>query len=254
MEYAKPRAVNGLSECYFYHSMDLPGIGMVKGNWDLRQNIDEYLGRADFKGKRVLDVGCASGFLSFHMEKQGADVVSFDLDKNLDWDMVPFAKWEHLHHISNERKTIVDRLNNSFWLAHRLLDSRAKVAYGSVYAIPEAIGAVDYSVYGSILLHLRDPFLALQNGLRLTREKVIVSDVLRGVKIKTGEPYLGFLPDFKTVEPKDAWWDVRPEWVVAAIGALGFEKTKITYHTQKYEGRDIELYTVVGTRTHGTVD
>ena len=104
-----------------------------------------------------------------------------------------------------------------------------------------------------LLLHLRDPFLALQNGLKLTTHSVIVAEALRGQRQKTTEPFLGLLPDAKTVEPKDTWWDIRPEWVVRAIGVLGFEDVKINYHTQKYEGRDIQLYTVVGKRTHGNV-
>jgi len=251
--YAEPRVITDVKDCYFYHTMELPGIGTVQGNWDLRPKLNDYLGRLSFQGKRVLDIGCASGILSFYMESQGADVVSFDLDKTGDWDMVPFAKWGDYQHIANERKDLIDRLNNAYWLAHRLLHSRAKVVYGSVYAIPNAIGPVDVSVYGSILLHLRDPFLALQNGLKLTKDTVVVSEGLRGQTIQTTEPYLGFLPEANTIEPKDTWWDIRPEWVVRAIGVLGFEDASVNYHTQKYEGRDIECYTVVARRKHGTV-
>jgi SAM-dependent methyltransferase len=249
--YAAPRRISKIKNCYFYHTMILPGIGTVQGNWDLNQNLRKYLGDVNFSEKRVLDVGCASGVLSFYMEQQGAEVISFDLDKNGDWDMVPFAKYKKLTYIRKDRKKIIDRLNNAYWLAHRLLDSKAKVVYGSVYAIPDAIGQVDISVYGSILLHLRDPFLALQSGLRLTRQVAIISEVLRDQQVKTTEPYLGFLPDARTVEPKDTWWDIRPEWVIAAIGVLGFEDTEIIYHTQRFEGRDIGCYTIVGRRTHG---
>jgi len=81
-----------------------------------RDNLGAYLGGFSFKGKRALDVGCASGILSFFMESKGAEVVSYDLDKNCDWDMVPFAKWEHYQHISTERKPIIDRQNNAYWL------------------------------------------------------------------------------------------------------------------------------------------
>lgn len=249
--FAEPRVVTDTKDCYFYHTMELPGIGKIAGNWDLNRNIRSYLGNVSFKGKRVLDVGCASGVLSFFMEEQGAEVVSFDMDKNVAWDMVPYAKWEHFHHILQERRAIIDKLNNGFWLAHRTLNSKVKAVYGSVYAIPEAIGPVDICVFGSILLHLRDPFLALQNGLKLTREKVIVSDVLRAPATAAQEPCLVFLPDAKTVEPKDTWWDVRPAWVARALGVLGFEKTTTTYHVHKYDGQDYQCYSVVGTRTHG---
>src|SRR5262245_36356241 len=66
--YAQPREVTELSDCWFYHTADIPGHGCVQGQWDLRPNIDRYLGGVNFHGKRVLDVGAASGFLTFNME------------------------------------------------------------------------------------------------------------------------------------------------------------------------------------------
>src|SRR5882757_1376055 len=122
--YSEPRNVSNQNECYFYHTMDLPGIGRIEGNWDLHPKLNEYLGNVRFGGRRVLDVGCANGILSFHMEKQGAEVVSFDLDKNQDWDIVPFAKWDQFEHIAADRKAIINRLNNAYWLAHNLLKSK----------------------------------------------------------------------------------------------------------------------------------
>jgi hypothetical protein len=130
------------------------------------------------------------------------------------------------------------------------MKSNAKVVYGNVYSIPKEIGAVDIAVYGSILLHLRDPFLALQNGARLARGALVVTDVLRVKSTKADEPVMGFLPDPKTIEPKDTWWDLRPELIVRMVGVLGFEDVTLTYHTQRYEGNREPLYTVVGRRTH----
>src|SRR5208337_2535780 len=158
--FATPRLVTDLSQCYFYHTIDLPEIGTMQGDWDLRGKLDDYLGRYDFRAKRVLDIGAANGMLSFWMEEQGADVVSFDLNRHGNWDMVPFANWFDYEYISNEKKTIIDKLNNAYWFCHRLQKSNAKVVYGDVYHIPREIGPVDIAVYGCILLHLRDPFLA----------------------------------------------------------------------------------------------
>jgi len=214
--------------------------------------MSEYLGDFDFRGKRVLDVGTANGILSFSMEKAGAEVVSFDLDKHGSWDLVPFANWTEHDHIARDHKAMIDQLNNAYWFCHRLYNSKAKVVYGNVYNIPEEIGLVDVAMYGCILLHLRDPFLALQSGLKITRESVIVTECLRGQVVPTFEPYMRFLPDAKTQEPKDTWWDLRPELIVRMIGVLGFEDTTITYHIQKYEGRELTMYTVVGRRMHGS--
>ena len=70
--YALPRVVTDLADCAFYHSMDLPGHGTVEGMFDLRGAVDEYLGGVDLRGKRVLELGTADGFLCFEMERRGA--------------------------------------------------------------------------------------------------------------------------------------------------------------------------------------
>ena len=216
--YASPRHIEDPSQCYFYHTMDLPGVGTVTGEWDLRGGLDRYLGGVSFTGKRVLDIGCASGVLSFYMESKGAEVVSFDLDKTGDMDLVPYARWNEYQTVMRGHKAFVDRLNNGYWLAHRLMESNAKVAYGNVYAIPEAIGPVDVCVFGACLLHLRDPFLALHNGLRITTRTVIVTDLLPRRSRREAlfgflsnasrrAPFLRFLPDPVSTEPKDGWWE-----------------------------------------------
>ncbi|EFK05550.1 conserved hypothetical protein [delta proteobacterium NaphS2] len=252
--YAEPKKIADIRDCYFYHTIDVPGYGTVNGNWDLRRGLNEYLGNVDFLGKRVLDVGTANGVLCFEMERQGAEIVAFDLSRDEKWDMVPFARWKEYEAISEDRKRIIDRLNNAYWFCHERLNSKAKVVYGNVYAIPVEIGPVDVAVYGSILLHIRDPFLALQSGARLTRETIIITEVHRGLTQKTSGPFMQFLPDPDTVEPKDTWWDLRPEVIVRMIGVLGFEDAKVTYHTQLYDGKENQLYTVVGRRTIGFLD
>ena len=59
--YEKPLHITSVEECNFYHSTDIPGTGLVEGQWDLRAGFDEYLGGYDFSGKRVLEIGPATG-------------------------------------------------------------------------------------------------------------------------------------------------------------------------------------------------
>ena len=63
--YAQPINARDIAECYFYHKMDLPGVGTVGGAWDLRNRFDDYVNNANFAGRSVLDIGTASGFLTF---------------------------------------------------------------------------------------------------------------------------------------------------------------------------------------------
>src|SRR5437870_33821 len=90
--FVAPRMVTDPASCRWYHTMDLPELGTVGGNgWDLRATIDDYLGRFDFTGMRCMDIGSASGYLTFELERRGArQVVSVDVDAERHcWDIVP---------------------------------------------------------------------------------------------------------------------------------------------------------------------
>jgi hypothetical protein len=39
--------VPGLLISNFYHTTDIPGIGVAEGQWDLRDGFNEYLGEFD---------------------------------------------------------------------------------------------------------------------------------------------------------------------------------------------------------------
>lgn len=156
--------------------MDLPGYGEVGGEWDLRGGEESYFGGVSFQGKRVLELGTASGYLCRFMEGKGAEVIGFDLPTDGSWDLVPFAGLDITSSKLSMRKH-VETLKNAWWFAHNLSGSRAKAVYGNIYDIPREIGPVDIATFGAILLHLRDPFQALYSALRLTRELVIVTEI-----------------------------------------------------------------------------
>lgn len=277
------RHVSDISDCYFYHVMDLPGYGTVGNEWDLRGNEDAYLGGVSFSAKRVLELGTASGYLCRYMESKGADVIGFDLSHEQSWEVVPFAKFDTVS-FRDQMKDHIRRLNNGWWLAHRVFESKAKVVYGNIYSIPDEIGPVDIATFGSILLHLRDPFHALYNALKLTRETVIVTEAhpfqatdsgLGSVApldsyfetkllkdpitskeeiFSSGGVFPGtlyFLPDPRINNPSAAvtWWCFPPEVICRFLGVLGFEATFVTEHCQLYQGKKTRLYTVVGKRT-----
>lgn len=283
--FALPRNVPDVANCDFYHVMDLPGYGTVGGEWDLRGREDAYLGDVPLQGKRVLELGTASGFLCRHMESKGASVVAFDISSEHSLDVVPFSKVDTASRAAM-MKTHVEKLKNGWWLAHRLLSSKASAVYGDIYAVPKTIGLVDISTFGAILLHLRDPFQALFNVLQLTRETVIVTEVhpvqpagssmgsliqpapITGVRrfVKryfglqtTGETpdvnshrgMLCFLPNYRSTDTDYVvtWWCFPPAVICEMLGVLGFERTTVTEHLQLFRGKEARMYTVVGWRT-----
>jgi hypothetical protein len=247
MVYTVPRLVQNLDECYFYHSMEIPGYGAVTGEWDLRPGIGKYLGGYDFRGKRALDIGSASGFLSFHMEGAGAEIVSYDLSEDHPWDVVPHGG-ALAPSIDADRRNHVRRINNGYWLAHRALGSTAKVAYGTVYDMPSGIGTFDVAVYGSILLHLRDPLLALESGARRVREAIVVADIAPlgpfGCLLK--RPL--YIPSRRRPQDWDSWWVLPPRLVAEHLAVLGFPQATTKWHRQLFRGKHRWLYTVVARR------
>jgi hypothetical protein len=289
--YARPREVTSPSECWFYHTMELDGFGVIAGQWDLRAGPDDYLGNVEFAGKRVLEIGTASGFLCFQMERHGAEVVAFDIAEGQMWDFVPMHGYANLNGYVEKCVRDFRRLHNSFWLGHRVTGSRAKVVHGNVYALPAEIGPVDVVTFGCVLLHLRDPFLALANGVRFARQTAIVTQPLtlrpfeqrlmgpeyeawrkgagaeffpparRSWKARLKSllgrtepelaeaPAMVFLPDFRNPEGLESWWFLTPTFVQNALGALGFEESRVNYHVQVFHGKRQPLYTVVAQRT-----
>jgi SAM-dependent methyltransferase len=253
--YAEPKLVTDLSECHFYHCMDLPGYGAVAGEWDLRGGESDYLGAVDFSGKRVLEIGAASGHLTFWMERAGADVVAYDLSPRHSVDVIPYARTD-VSALDARLAEHIDRLNNGFWLAHSVYGSRARLVYGTVYAIPPQVGTFDIGVVGSVLLHLRDPFLALQNVTRHVRETIVVAENtplfgrLPGAGRALGR-FLYFRPRAAKCDPPVTWWRLSPRAVQEMIAVLGFEHSDVRFHRQLFRGRSRRLFTVIGRRTHG---
>ncbi|MGD0273679.1 MAG: methyltransferase domain-containing protein [Gaiellaceae bacterium] len=248
--WAEPRNITSIDDCYFYHTMDIPNHGIVHGEWDLRGREASYLGDINLQGKRVLEVGTASGHLCFTMEKTGAEIVAYDLSDEQEWDIVPYAAYDYKKNIS-ERKEHMRRINNGFWFAHRAYNSHAKMTYGTVYDIPDDIGQYDVCTFGSILLHLRDPFLALQRVSAHVKETAIVSDVaptLTDNKLPDDTRFIEFLPNASTCSPTETWWRLPPELVSEFLQILGFVHTKISFHDQLYSDNEVRLYTVVGQR------
>ena len=247
--YAPPPAKRPeLDECTFYHTIELPGLGVQDGNWDLRPTIDAYLGRADFRGKRVLDVGAANGFLTFEMERRGADVVSFDLPAGGQWDLVPFAGLEErTAGLRAFYEAAVPRRTQAFWLAHSLFGSRARLYLGNVYDLPASLGTFQVAMVGMILGHLRDPFGALMSISRLVAETLIVTEVA----LDHEGAFAYFMPDASVPHDTASWWATSEDCRARMLGVLGFELESCERVAHHHVGGDQLVSTQVFRRARG---
>ena len=226
--YADPLPEAPLEDCHFYHTLDLPGIGTVTGMWDLRGSFEHYTNGYDFSGKRVLDIGTGSGFLSFSAEAAGArEVVSFDMDTSYRQDFLPFrdsVQYRARDGFAERHNAKIRQWHNAYWLAHSRLGSRAKAYYGDVYDLPAALGQFDVAIVGSILEHLADPVKALASVARRTDGAMLIVTPM----LDTDEPIARFMGHREHPAKNHAFWTYSRGTFYHVLGMLGFEMTEIS--------------------------
>ena len=287
-----------LNDCEWYHAMDIPGIpgdGITPSvSFDCREDIGNILGNLDYEGKKVLNLGSITGYLSFEAERRGGDVTSIDLNVDssqmskqqaTERDWVPRANEDWKKDLKAFMVREVLR-RNAFWYAHKALNSKSKMLISHANNLPEELEMQDIGIIFSVLLHIRDPFLALQRMCSHVNEKIVITE-LGGyptflykllpdstyIKIKDSiarfkeknetllnklpsfigkrlknRPSIKFLPEYGRNASK--WWAFKPETVIAMLKVLGFGKTRVNYHYYKHvNGKKIWNFTVVGERT-----
>jgi len=127
---------------------------------DLRTIVDR-LPWPDVAGKRCLDVGTYDGFFAFELERRGArEVVATDISDHEQWDW-PLATRragpEYLNAAAGPKKGL------GFEIAREALGSKVEKREINVYDLaPAEVGEFDVVVCGSLLLHLKNPFRALE--------------------------------------------------------------------------------------------
>jgi len=255
IKFAEPRVVADLSECFFYHTMTLPGFGEVHAHWDLRGRFDEYIGGVDLKDKSVIDIGTATGFLSFEAEERGASrVVSFDMAHAGLQTFLPFkdkpsfvdpAGWARQHNME------VESWKNAYWLCHRLLGSKAEVYYGDLNNLPTELGQFDVAIVGSVLEHLSDPISALASVSRLVRETIVVVTPL----IDSDDRFANFEGRAEHPEQDFTWWTFSRGLYREVFGMLGFEIEAINRgeYFYDYGQRNETRYTIVARKMSDTL-
>jgi SAM-dependent methyltransferase len=240
--FAAPLRVEDPADCGFYHTMEIPGHGIVTGQWDLRGGVDDYLGKVAFAGQRVLEIGPASGFLTFEMEKRGAEVVSVEVTAEHPWDFVPYPS-EKLEEVFGPHQWM-QRLKNSYWFTHAAHQSKAKVYYGDVYNLPAALGEFDIALMSSMLLHCRDPLRIVEQCGKMAR-LLIITDVFH--PDLEGTPVCRLAPDPQNLL-WHTWWQFSTQFFTQFLAVMGFTTTANT-HQQPYLGRAHTLFTIVAQRS-----
>jgi O-methyltransferase len=239
-------AVSSPDECSWYHTFDLPDGTVTRATWDLRDSVDDYLGRFDLSGKSVLEIGPASGFLTVAMEKRGGRVVCIENSPDQVWEHVPRRdidadRWLEL------RRAGAPMLFKSWWYAQNVHNCSANIVYCGVSALRDVANLLKFDVcfIGGVLQHVRYPIDVLWAASRIADVVIVTERYLPG--IESGRPLIQFAPAPDN-NYLDTWFLLSSTVITNAMSIFGFEQTrhqKFQVKVWKLQDRDIAKDTVV---------
>jgi tRNA (mo5U34)-methyltransferase len=230
---ASPAESDAVATHAWYHTIELPDGVVTNGRFDHRRLLPHYGLPEDLRGKRALDVGSGDGFWAFELERRGADVTSVDIETFTDVDLPPA-----LHSIFVESPVDLS-FRRGLEIARHRLGSGVKLVNTSVYDLdPAEVGHFDIVHAGDILLHLRDPILALQRMRAVTSGEAFFADYF-----DPGLDALGAgsgLTRYRGGWDDVTWWAPALSTLAQMISDAGFAEIQVvtTYALSEYDGRE----------------
>jgi tRNA (mo5U34)-methyltransferase len=197
----------------WYHTQELAPDLVTPGMFDLRPYVGRYGIPDDLAGRRCLDVGTFEGFWAFELERRGAEVVALDVDRIHELDWPPRLRPAR----DGER-------GEGFRLARDALGSSVRRVGMSVYeATPEALGGrFDLVFCGSVLIHLRDPMLALERMASLCTGRLVLAEEY--------SRKLSLVPlhaaEFRADGPWSVWWIPAARTWLRMVATAGFDDVR----------------------------
>ena len=204
--------VDELSKHGSYHSLELADGTVIPGLIGidaLKARIQSFPIPEDLRGKRVLDVGAASGWNSFEMERRGAEVVAVDC-----------VEFEEFH------------------MARKLLGSKVDYRILDVDELtPKSVGRFDYVLFFGVLYHLRHPLLGLERICALTSEAAFVESFVTDAGPDPAAPCtLEFYDTNELGGQIDNWCGPNTNCLMALCRAAGFARVVFEHKTDRRAG------------------
>lgn len=233
-------------DCDFYHTIALPDGRVIEGEWDLRGHESDYFGGLDLGGREVLEYGPASGFLSRAITEAGARLTVFDLPIGQGPEIMPFGDLGAGDEVVSGAFS-AGRLRNSWWFSRRVFGFDARAVYADIYRQPDDIGEYDVSIFGAILVHLSNPFQALREAAAITRETMVITDL---VSLPPIEQLPGLMQIGTSLPPIGHvhWWNYSASAFEVMLKRLGFGRQTMTLHSPKAMAGKPPMVTIVAHR------
>lgn len=187
------RALNAAGGAY--HHLDFGQGVILRGQYDMRRFVGYYDIPPDLTGQRVLDIGTSTGYFAFECARRGAEVVAVDI-----WEETPVG-------------TIAP-----------MLGLPIRYVRHSIYDLNSDFGQFDLVVCGSLLLHLPEPFGAVQRIKSVCRGRATVSTACVPDSRTNPEPVCRFYG--RKASDGDYWvyWALGQEALKRMFLAAGFSR------------------------------
>lgn len=234
---------------FWYHTVDL-GDGLVTpGSFDYRASIDQFGFPASLSGATALDVGSATGFFAFELERRGAAVVSVELPALSRWDHFPgetttgiigklrerlaFHSLRPQGEIAELFRSMADDelydvlLNGPFQFCRDRLRSKVERVYCTIYELEAALPnrRFDLVMLGDILVHSVDPLRALGQAAAVCANELVIADDIQG---DDNEPAaLRYVGGSRAESDIAEWWRPNVNWYRQVLARLGFREFEI---------------------------
>ncbi len=248
-ERVRAEGLGDVSRYFWYHTIDL-GRGLVTpGDYDFRGDIHRFPFPSDMHGRTALDVGSATGFFSFELEKRGADVTAVELPSLGAWDMpldgegaAIVERLRSYHGAATVEEAYHLHLDGPFQFCKKVLGSRVRRCRSSVYDLSPKVldrDGFDLVFVGDMLLHLMSPLKALAVLAPLCKRTMVLTQQLADEDNPLPQAlYIG------GDSPNDgrAWW--LPNWACfrQMLERLGFRDVRIVDHMSGVARRDWGIY------------
>ncbi|MEX2252610.1 MAG: methyltransferase domain-containing protein [Thermoleophilaceae bacterium] len=205
----------------WYHTIDLGDGVVTKGYVDTRRAAGRLPLPDSLAGKRCLDVGLENGFWAFELERRGADsVVGIDVDDPVTLDWPARARLTPGEGPGAEQSEHWRGHVEAFELAREALGSKVERVETSIYDLPpERLGEFDVVFAGSILLHLRDPVLALERMRSVCGGMLVLSEAFYPV----GSILRPRTPVAVLDGTRPWWWIPNRAALLRMVSGAGFE-------------------------------